>query len=325
MGNAARQEGQMQGTDQPGRAIVMMLLAMAMFGLLDNFMRLAAQTGGLWQFHLLRSVVALGVLAAVAVLWGISLRPKRPLRVLVRSVLNAVAMVIYFGCLGLMPIAQAVVGLFTAPLFVVLLSWLFWGDRVGARRIAAVMVGFAGIVLVLRPDQTGVDPMTFLPVAAGAAYALANMTTRRWCVQEGTLALLAGSFGCMMLAGGLGCVVIALWQPAVSLGAEGFATRGWVVPTGIFGIIIVAQGVGALVGVGLSIRAYQLADATLVAVFENALLIFATIWAAILWQEWPDMIGLSGLALIAGAGVVIAIRDPAPQTVRTVTLPQDPA
>jgi len=84
-------------------------------------------------------------------------------------------------------------------------------------------------------------------------------------------------------------------------------------PTGVFGIMIVVQAIGSLLGVGLSIRAYQMADATMVAVFENTLLVFATIWAVILWAELPDALGLLGLALITAAGIIIAIRsDPAP-------------
>ena len=72
--------------------------------------------------------------------------------------------------------------------------------------------------------------------------------------------------------------------------------------------MIVVQGVGSLLGVGLSIKAYQLADATMVAVFENALLVFATLWAIFLWGESPDAPGWLGLAMITAAGVIIALR-----------------
>ena len=315
----------MEQSNRAGLAIVLVICAMALFGLIDNFIRLAAQTGGLWEFHFLRSVVALTILAVAARVMRVRLRPHSPRRVIGRSLLNTVAMVIYFGCLGLMPIAQVVAGLYTAPLFVVIFSLVFWGERVGPRRITAVLIGFAGIVMVIRPDQSGLTALSLLPVLSGAAYALGNMVTRRWCAAEGTLTLLGGFFGCMMIVGAVGCIVIAVMQPGVADGADGFITRGWVWPAGLFGLMVVVQGVGSLIGVGLSIRAYQLADATLVAVFENTLLAFATLWAFMLWGEWPDAVGLLGLALIALAGIVIAIRAPQPQAVRAVTLPVDPA
>lgn len=311
--------------NRPALAIVLVIGAMALFGLIDNFIRLAAQTGGLWEFHFLRSIVALSILVVVARLMRVSLRPHRPGRVIGRSLLNTIAMVIYFGCLGLLPIAQVVAGLYTAPLFVVIFSWLFWQESVGPRRIVAVLIGFVGILMVIRPDQSGLTALSLLPVLSGATYALGNMATRRWCAEEGTLTLLGGFFGCMMIVGAVGCIMIAAVQPAVAPGADGFITRGWVWPAGIFGLMVVVQGVGSLIGVGLSIRAYQVADATLVAVFENTLLAFATLWAFVLWGEWPDEMALLGLALIALAGVIIAIRAAQPQAVRAVTLPVDPA
>ena len=72
------------------------------------------------------------------------------------------------------------------------------------------------------------------------------------------------------------------------------------------------QGIGSVLGVGLTIRSYQLAEAAFVSVFENMLLVFATLWAIILWGEWPDGLGLLGLALILVAGITIALRSEAP-------------
>ncbi len=310
--------------NRPVMAAVLVVGAMALFGLIDNFVRLAAADGGLWQFHLLRSVVALALLVPTAALMGVALRPKRPGPVLARSVLNSVAMVIYFGCLGFMPIAQVVAGLFTAPIFVVLFSVVFFGQTVGPRRIVAVIIGFGGAVLALRPEVGSVTVWTVVPVLAGAVHAMGNIATRRWCEGEGTLTLLGAFFACMMVWGAVGVGVLTLFPLPVPEGGDGFITRGWVWPDGIFGIMIVVQGVGSLIGVGMTIRAYQMADATFVSVFENLLLVFATLWAAILWSEIPDAIELAGLAMIVTAGVIIALRSTDPQPVRVATLVPDP-
>ncbi len=87
-------------------------------------------------------------------------------------------------------------------------------------------------------------------------------------------------------------------------------------PQGAFLVMTVVQGVGSLVGVGLSIRAYQIANATVVAVFENSLLVFATFWAIVLWREVPSPVEAVGLALVTMAGVLIALRDPSSTPVR---------
>lgn len=296
-----------------GRTVEAALLVtggMALFGLIDNFMRLAAETGGLWQFHLLRSAVALAVLVPVAWIAGARLSLLRPGRVLLRSVLNSVAMVIYFGCLAFMPIAQVVAGLFTAPLFVVLFSVLLFREPVGPWRTGAVALGFVGILLAIGIDADSLSALSLLPVLAGAFYGLGNLVTRQWCAGEGTAALLLGFFGLMMLWGALGTLILWLVPLPVAPGADGFATRGWVAPEGVFLVMILVQGVGSLVGVGLSIRAYQIASATVVAVFENALLVFATLWAIVLWREIPGPVEALGLVLVTAAGILIAWRQP---------------
>ena len=296
------------GANRPVLAAGLVLGAMALFGLIDNFMRLAAENGGLWQFHFLRGALAVAVLVPLAWMLKVRLRPRNARLVLGRSALNTTAMVIYFGCLGLMPIAQVVAGLFTAPIFVVIFSVLFFGERIGPRRIFAVALGFVGIILALRPEAGELSLLSILPVIAGAFYGLGNLITRRLCGAEGTCTLLGGFFGLMTMAGAAGCLFLWLYPLPVAPGADGFLTRGWVPAEGVFGVMIVVQALGSLLGVGLSIRAYQMADATMVAVFENTLLVFATIWAVILWAEMPDALGLLGLALITAAGIIIALR-----------------
>jgi drug/metabolite transporter (DMT)-like permease len=155
-----------------------------------------------------------------------------------------------------------------------------------------------------------------LPVLGGAFYGLGNLVTRKLCAGEGTLALLGGFFGFMLVWGALGCVALWLWPGPVVAGAAGWGTRGWVAPEGVFLVMIVVQGVGSLLGVGLSIRAYQIASATVVAVFENTLLVFATVWAVVLWRELPGPLEGLGLLLVTAAGVMIAARGPRAVPVR---------
>lgn len=299
----------MGGVDQNAkRAIICTLSAMLLFGLIDNFMRLAAETGGLWQFHFLRSIIALGVLAIVAGVTKTTLRPNRPAWVVGRTLFAGLAMLIYFGCLGIMPIAQAVAGLFTAPIFVVVFSVLFFGDTVGIRRSAAVVIGFIGIVLVLRPDVQAINMWTFAPMLAGAFHAMGIITTRRWCDGEGTLSLLAMFFGFMMVIGGVGTLVVGAVVTDVPAGADGFVFRGWVPFTGTFMVLTIIQGIGSLIGVGLIIKSYQLGEASFVAVFENSMIVFATLWAIVLWGEVPDALGIIGLFCIIASGILISAR-----------------
>jgi drug/metabolite transporter (DMT)-like permease len=298
------------GMERPALAAVLAVGTMALFGLIDNFMRLIAEEAGLWQDHLLRAAIALAILVPVAWVFGMALRPRRPSRVLLRSFLNSASMVIYFGCLGFMPIAQVVAGVFMAPIFVVIFSVTLFGKSVGPWRTFAVGLGFLGILLALGLDAEEISVWTLLPVLGGALYGLGNLVTREWCAEEETATLLAGFFGMMLLWGALGSLLLWLHPLPVPEGRDGFITRGWVAPQGMFLALVLVQAVGSLLGVGLLIRAYQIANATLVAVFENTLLVFATLWAIALWGEVPGPVEALGLLLVTAAGVLIALREP---------------
>ncbi len=287
-----------------------LILAYAtVIGFTDNFVRVIAEDGGLWQFHATRMVMAIALLAGAAPFLGFDLRPRRPGAVAVRSALHGTAMLIYFGCLAFLPVATVAAGLFTAPIFTLLISRFAYGQRIGPWRILAVAIGFLGVLMVLKPGQGGViGPATFLPAAAGALYALGNIATKTWCAGERAEVMLAGFFLALGAFGLVGMAVLALWQPAVPEGQEGFVLRGTVWPTGRFLFWTLVQATGSLVGVGMMIRAYQIADAGRVAILEYVILPASAFWT---WAIWGDTLGpgaVAGIALIFAAGLIITLR-----------------
>lgn len=293
--------GARDGTLQGAAA---MLAAMAILGLIDNFIKYVAEEAGLWQFHLVRSAIACTLVAVIARSRGVSLWPQNPAGVAARSGFAALAMAIYFGALGALPIAQVASGLFTAPLFVMLISVLAFGERIGPIRVVSGVLGFAGVLLVLRPDPAALDWASVLPMAAGLFWGLAALATRRACAGEPVLALLFWFFAALGLIGAGGLLAMA-----AGLGdGAGFATRGWVAPSGAFLGWTALHAVGALVAVGLLTWAYQLGETALVAPFEYSFLIFAGFWGYMLFGESLGPAGLAGLALIMLSGAVIAVR-----------------
>ncbi len=293
---------------RPLAAAGSVVAGMALIGLIDSLIVLIADLGGLWQFHLIRTAMALPLLLVLARVMDQRLRPLRPVAVAVRSVLLATSMVLYFGALAFMPVGEAAAGLFTAPIFVLLISVLALGERVGPRRLAAVAIGFAGVLLVLRPEAGGLKPASLMPLAGAVFYALAAIATRRHCARESTLTLLFGFFAALGAWGALGCTVLAIWQPVAPEGAAGFLLRGWTAPDAEFLFWTAVQAVGSIIGIGLLTRAYLLAEASFVAGFEYSLLIFAALWGWVLWGQVLSPWALVGIALIIGSGIVLARR-----------------
>tara|TARA_R110002049_G_scaffold23781_5_gene84552 strand:+ start:4041 stop:4958 length:918 start_codon:yes stop_codon:yes gene_type:complete len=296
-----------------GLAAVFVVAGMATLGLTDNFVPFITERGSLWQFHMLRGIMAVAILAVIAALGLGILRPRRVLAVLGRSLFQAGAMLIYFGCLAFLPIGVVVAGLFTSPLFVLLISVLFQGKRVGRWRWAAVVVGFVGAVMVIRPDPAALDPVAFLPVLAGVFYAIGAVATRAWCEGESTVTLTAGFFGMLAVMGALGVIMLPATGP---LGPEGFVARGWGPLDGAMWFWITVQAVGSLIGIGFLVRGYQIGEAGQVAVFEYSLLVFASFWAWALWGQTVGPLAFFGMGLIALAGIIIALRSDEPVPLR---------
>lgn len=275
---------------------------MTLIGWIDNYVALIAAHGGLWQFHATRAVFALPLIVLIALAAGARLRPVRTGAVVLRTLALATSMLFYFGSLALMPIAVVGAGLFTAPIFVQLISVVFFGVRLGRWRILAVAVGFAGVLTVLRPWEGGLSAMAFLPIIAGFLYALAGVLTRHTCAGESTWTLL---FGFFLALGAMGAVGLGL-RPA-GMG-ETFFHTGWVSPDTTFLFWTAMQAVVSIAGVGLITRGYQIAEPTYVTVFEYWFLVSATFFAWAIWGDTLDAPTVLGIAMIAGAGITIVLR-----------------
>lgn len=293
---------------RPLAAAVWMLAAMMMIGVIDNFVAVIAGSIGLWQFYVIRMVIALPLIWLMSLAGMGALRWMRPGRVLLRSLFVALAMLFYFASLAVMPIAQALAGLFTSPIFVLIITVMGFGNRIGPWRVLAVGCGFAGVLMVLQPDPENFSWVTLMPVLGGFFYALGALATREWCAGESTVGMLAGVMGMQGVMGLSMLGVLWLFGIGEAGGALAFLTRGWVWAFSEIHIWLLIQAVGSVAGVFGIIKAYQLTEPSYVAVFEYSVMIFGPLFAWVWfgqgigpWQVW-------GIALISLAGAIIALR-----------------
>ena len=280
----------------------------AMISYIDNYVRVIAEDMGLWQFQALRTLFAVMVFAAALALpFGIRLRPVNLRAVALRAVVQTAGMLVYFGSLAFLTVAQAAAGLFTAPIFVLLIGRLAYGHPLGAVRVVAALAGFAGVLMVLAPDLGAIGPATLAPVVAGAFYAMANIATREWCAQESAATLTLSYMLMMGVAGVLGMGVLWVLAPEAAAGAEGFLLRGLVWPSSEALFWTVVQAVVSVIGVGLMVRAYQLAEASRVSIFEYVILPFSAAWSWVLWGQGISLVAAFGMVLIIVAGAAMTL------------------
>ncbi|MGB0901266.1 DMT family transporter [Halocynthiibacter sp.] len=299
------------------------LLGMASISLVDQFIAFLRTEASVWQFFFVRGGLMLAALLAFSAMRGLSFRPQKTGAVLLRSLLMSLGLVVYFGALGFVSVATAAAGLFTSPIFVLLISALVFRQKVGIWRISAVALGFFGVIFALTPGSENflMDPLSlfdgsaaagqvgwvrYLPAIAGLFYGISVMMTRRSCAGETTMTLLVAYIGTLTVMGGLVTGVLTLFPDLVDL--DPYLSQGWVPLTGQFWFWVVIQAAGSLIGIVFLTLGYQSGEASYVTIFEYSGLIFSAFFSWVVFREVPTAGVLVGLTLIICAGVVIALR-----------------
>jgi drug/metabolite transporter (DMT)-like permease len=190
------------------------------------------------------------------------------------------------------------------------LSVLFLAERVGPRRWIAVAVGFAGVVVMVRPGSALFDWAALLPVFSGLAYGASMVAARRMGTRH-TAAALAFWGNAVFLAFAL-LLSLALGRGGMAQDAHpslGFLLRGWAMPSARDLALMTACGPIAAAGLTLLTQAYRIAEANVVAPFEYTGMVWGVLWGWLFWRDWPDAVGWTGIAIIVGAGLYVLYRE----------------
>ncbi|MDE0211429.1 MAG: DMT family transporter [Boseongicola sp.] len=281
----------------------MAIAASAILSFVDNFVGLVAEEAGLWQFQVFRALMALPILWVIGLVTRRTIRPKHLWRWLGRSLAVSAGLLIYFASLGTLPVAQAGAGLFSAPLWVALFSVALFGQRLGGLGVFAIIAGFGGALMLLQPDVASLSAASLFPLTAGLFYGFGMMLTGRLCARESPLSLALGVFLVIGVASAAMLIVTSMAP------GESFISRPFVPPSLRFLWLTAIQAVGAAIAVILIAEAYRTGTAALVAVFEYSFLIFACLWAFLLWNLPTNSIAATGIAIVVAAGILMAINE----------------
>ena len=287
---------------------ILLVVGISIFGFSDNLTMLVSDDVGVGQFHFSRSLFAVFMVAFLGKLLGLSIIPKLWKPVLVRTFFMVVAIFLYFSVLPMIPIAEAGAGLFTSPIFVLLFSVIFLKERIGWRRISAVITGSCGVLLVLRPGGEGFSLYHLLPVLSGASYALGSIITFRYLSDESPLAILMSFIVAIGLCGGIFATGLTVFPVSEELITQApFLYKGWQAVDSQFWIWMGVIAAGACLALSMMTRAYQIAQTSYAAIYEYAYLISVGIFSWAFWGVIPGMLSIAGIGLIIFAGVLIVL------------------
>jgi drug/metabolite transporter (DMT)-like permease len=275
-------------TDNPVRGALLVSGAALMFASMGGLIRVASAQMPNEQVVFFRNL--LGLLVLVPILWQrggrIELKTAYPGLHLVRSLFGLAAMYCFFHALSVLPLADAVLLNFTAPLFIPFVAMLWLGEGVSGRLWAAIVIGFSGVLLILKPGSGLYGGAALIGLASGAFAAVAMVSLRKLSATEPPLRVVV-YYGviCTLVS----CVPMLLsWQA--------FEPR--------LLLMLAAAGGFATMGQYLLSRGYGCAPAAQIAPFTYTSVVFAAVYGWLFWQELPGWTSVAGTLLVVVAGVL---------------------
>lgn len=277
------------------RGIVLMVVSMAAFAIEDSFIKRAADDMPTGQILLMLGVFGAAIFTVMAARAGQKPFSRDLLQgqVMLRNLGEVIGTMGFVTAIALTPLTSATAILQAMPLAVTLGAALFLGKSVGWRRWTAILVGFAGVLVIIRPGLEGFDINSLWAVLAVFGLAIRDLATRRVPARIGSMSISVSGFVSVAI---LGAAMLALSGGAV-----------WP------GTLQTALMVGALsagvVGYWMVVEAMRVGEISAVTPFRYARLIFALIIGILIFGERPDVMTLAGATLVIGSGLYTFARE----------------
>ena len=274
------------------RGIVLMCLSTVAFAIMHGLVRFVSEVLPPFQIAFFRNIFGLAFLFPLLMRSRFAvLRTKQIGLHALRGVINIAAMLMFFTALSISPLAKITALSFTAPIFMAVLAVLILRERFRIYRWSAILIGFFGMLIILRPGLATIDTGALLVTASAALWAVAMIIIKIQSRTESSLTIVAY----MGIFLGVFSIVPALWvwQPF------GLQTLGWMVLIGLSGTI-------AQMALSQSLKE---TDPTAILPFDFLKLIWTAIIGAWFFAEIPDVYTWTGAAVIFLSGLFIVLRE----------------
>jgi len=274
------------------RGPLLMLAATAVLTCMHASVRHVSDGMHTFEITFFRNLFGLVAILPLALRAGIgSLRSRQPGLQILRSAFGVVAMFTWFYGLSAVPIAQATALSFTAVIFGSMGAALLLGERMGPRRWSAVVAGFAGTLVILRPGVTDVDPAAFIVVLSSICWAGAMLTVKRLSITDSV-------------------VCIVTWNSVLlTVLSLPMALSVWVTPSLEQLLWLSLIGILATLGHLAMTGAFKASDAAVVFPVDYMRLLWAAVIGYLAFGEIPDIWTWVGGTIIFASTIYIAYRE----------------
>jgi len=279
------------------RGALYMVVSALLFALMSVAVKIASATLPNVMVVLFRS--GFGLLTLLPLIIGADLRTRRLREHLIRSLAGIASMYCFFYTLAHMRLADAVLLNYALPLFIPFVESAWLGEEFPRRLWTPVLVGFLGVIVILRPGSGVMEPVALLGVASALFAAVAQVGVRRLTRTE-PVARIVFYFA-------ITATLLSAFPAAVS----------WTRPQGAVWWAALAMGATATGGQLAMTRAYAHAPASRVGPFVYSAVVFAAALDWLFWRKLPDAFTVAGGVLVAGAGILSLRLNPAEAEIET--------
>jgi drug/metabolite transporter (DMT)-like permease len=268
--------------------IALMLLSCFVFSLNDALGKWLVATYSVGELLLIRSAAALCVLAPLAYREGFAVfaAMPRPRLQILRVVLSSLEVGFFFWAVSYLPLADVTTFYLASPIFVTALSPFLLGETIGWKRACAVIAGFAGVLIAMRPSSASFGLPALIALGGSILFALQMMVTRS-------------------LRGTPDIVLVTTQIASTFLLGVLTAPFGWVSPSARDLALFALLGLIALSGLFCVNRSLKLAPASLVVPYQYSFILWAMILGYLVFGDVPGALLILGAAIIVVAGIFL--------------------
>ncbi len=308
-------------TDNRWRAMYFVLLAVGFASSQDAIVKYMSGSYPVYETVFIRGLVTIPIMA-VWLLRGqglAALNTPALKYVVLRGFILCSAYFCYIMAIAAMPMANAVSIYFTMPFFVAgLVGWTL-GEHVPLYRWFAIVAGFAGVLIMVRPGSAHFEPASIFALLSALGYALGQMMSRR--LAQTVPAVVIANWQNMIYFGAaiaVGLVVNLFGFTGASNHSIAFLTRPILIPNFNDALLLTLMGALSAIVMVLYINAYKNAEANFVAPFEYTAMFWAVLYGITVFGDFPDKWTWTGAAIVVGAGLYMLWRDHQPKSTGSI-------
>lgn len=296
---------------RPMLGIAFLLIASTIFPLQDVIIKSFSGDYAVHQIVFLRGVIALPLVAVLAQFDG-GIFPLKLGSIglqLLRASAAFASYIVYYMALAAIGLAETAAITFSTPIFVTIFAMFFLGEKIGAFRWFAVMVGLVGVLVIVQPGSGVFEPAAVLALAAAICYATSIIVTRKIGKTANGGSMTLFTIVVFIVYGAILGLIFSNVENASPHPSLAFLYRGWIWPETEHWIFFLALGVISAIGFYCLSQAYRVAEASVVTPFEYTYLPWSILWGYVFFASLPSVSTWIGLTMIVGAGLLIVFRE----------------